>query len=86
MLVMLVISLEVTLKEVACEQFCCPVQFNLYRVSVVASLCSADPGSGLSAEDTRTVKSVPVFPVLCELVGCWTDFFLINSSMLQRVI
>lgn len=55
------------------------------KFSVLASLCSADPDSGLSAEDT-TVKSVPVFPVICGLVGFWRDFFLINSSMLQRVI
>lgn len=52
----------------------------------MASFCSADPDSGLSAEDTRTVKSVPVFPVICGLVGFWGDFFLINSSVLQRVI
>ena len=28
----------------------------------MASFCSADPDSGLSAEDIRMVKSVPVFP------------------------
>ena len=52
----------------------------------MVSFCSADPDSGLSAEDTRMVKSVPVFPVICGLVGFWGGFFLINSSMLQRVI
>ena len=35
----------------------------------MASFCFADPDSGLSAEGTRMVKSVPVFPVICGLVG-----------------
>lgn len=45
----------------------------------------ADPESGLGAEDTRMVKSVPIFPVTEGLVDFWADFLLINSSVLQRV-